>query len=226
MRTVRATIAVTAVLLLTAGCASLSGRQMGQWVDDRETTARVKTALGAAKLPPAGRVDVDTSGGTVYLTGLVDSEETKRRAEDIARSVSGVRQVVNGLAVRAAGPTPPREEGSVESGPRVPAATPPPPPSAPEPPSMIGPITRLERLDGQTGAPGDGPWAAYDREGRMVATVYAVPAPETSARGTTVLPTGDRPIRSISVLPHPALQGRQYLLVLWHVPPGEGAQLR
>lgn len=48
----------------------------------------------------ASDVDIAVSGGEVTLSGHVDSRTAKRRAEDIAESVSGVRHVQNNLRVR------------------------------------------------------------------------------------------------------------------------------
>jgi hypothetical protein len=47
----------------------------------------------------ASDVEVQVSGATVTLTGNVDSRGAKRRAEDIAESVGGVRDVQNNLRV-------------------------------------------------------------------------------------------------------------------------------
>jgi len=48
----------------------------------------------------ASDVDVTVSGCEVTLTGMVDSRMARRRAEDIAESVSGVTHVQNNLRVR------------------------------------------------------------------------------------------------------------------------------
>lgn len=47
-------------------------------------------------------MDVDTIDGTVYLKGSVATEAEKERAAQLARSVAGVRAVVNDLEVRTA----------------------------------------------------------------------------------------------------------------------------
>jgi hypothetical protein len=51
------------------------------------------------------RVDVDISNAVVYLSGVVDSPEQKQRAEQRAREVSGVRDVVNSLQVMGQAPS-------------------------------------------------------------------------------------------------------------------------
>ena len=48
----------------------------------------------------ATNIEVTVSGGEVTLAGSVDSREAKRRAEDCAEDVSGVRNVQNNLRVQ------------------------------------------------------------------------------------------------------------------------------
>lgn len=45
------------------------------------------------------RVDVDCDQGVVYLSGEVDTVEHKLRAEQIAGTVEGVKEVVNKIKV-------------------------------------------------------------------------------------------------------------------------------
>jgi len=47
----------------------------------------------------AGDIDVDVNSGEVILSGTVDSRGDKRRAEDIAEGISGVKNVENRLRV-------------------------------------------------------------------------------------------------------------------------------
>jgi osmotically-inducible protein OsmY len=47
----------------------------------------------------AGDIDVTVNDGEVTLTGTVDSKDTKRRAEDLAEDVTGVKNVSNNLKV-------------------------------------------------------------------------------------------------------------------------------
>lgn len=51
----------------------------------------------------ATSVNVNTYRGTVQLSGFVDNEEAKRRAENAARDVEGVRAVQNDLRIAPAG---------------------------------------------------------------------------------------------------------------------------
>jgi len=63
-------------------------------------TGKVKAALAADVGLKTLKIDVDSAGTTVTLNGVVDSEETKRRAESVARGVDGVATVKNNLTVK------------------------------------------------------------------------------------------------------------------------------
>jgi osmotically-inducible protein OsmY len=63
----------------------------------------------------ASDIEVGVDHGAVTLNGSVDSLWDKRRAEDIAKSVSGVRRVNNRLRASMASQTTPIED----RGPRV-----------------------------------------------------------------------------------------------------------
>jgi hyperosmotically inducible protein len=91
--------AIAMLTLLLGGCQAMTGKTAGQNVDDASITASVKSQLVADKASNFLRVDVDTNRGIVYLNGTVDSPEQKKRAEDLARRVNGVSNVVNNLQV-------------------------------------------------------------------------------------------------------------------------------
>lgn len=84
-----------------AGCASEPGqRATGQVLDDSVVTGKVKTAIARdASLSAAKDINVTTYRGVVQLSGFVESEQTSRRAEEIAKGVEGVRSVENALRV-------------------------------------------------------------------------------------------------------------------------------
>ena len=96
----RSMLALVVLVALTAGCTSMTGKTAGQNVDDASITASVKTKLAAEKPATLTKVDVDTNKGTVYLTGNVETPAIKERATELARQVSGVREVVNNLKLQ------------------------------------------------------------------------------------------------------------------------------
>lgn len=172
---------VLAILVGTAGCRSLTGRSVGQWVDDRTITARVKTRLAETSAANFTRIHVDTYEGTVYLTGGVETLEMKRRVEEIAGKVPNVALVVNNLHV-------------VRS---MPAAS---PPTEGVTPALraLARAERLDRLEVESGTPTWTRYAGYDSEGRRVATVFAVPTAELNNGGVRALPV-DLPVDRLSV---------------------------
>ena len=78
----------------------MTGQTAGQYVDDRTSTASVKSKLVADRASNLTRVDVDTTNQVVSLNGVVETPDQKRRAEDIAMQVNGVRSVNNNLQVQ------------------------------------------------------------------------------------------------------------------------------
>ena len=72
-----------------------------QKVSNAGLTGKVKSALAAdVGLKTLAGVNVDSDNGVVTLKGHVDSNDTKRRAEAVAKKVDGVSSVKNQLAIR------------------------------------------------------------------------------------------------------------------------------
>ncbi len=63
-------------------------------------TGKVKAALAADVGLKTWNIDVDSAGTTVTLNGAVDTEATRKRAEEVARRVEGVATVKNNLTVK------------------------------------------------------------------------------------------------------------------------------
>ena len=75
-------------------------REAGQLLAQGGLTAKVKTALLADETVPGARIDVDTLGNTVMLSGGLASQAEIDRAVSIARGVQGVERVENRLTLR------------------------------------------------------------------------------------------------------------------------------
>ncbi len=92
----------TALLLATllVGCQTLTGQTAGENVEDARITLAIKTALAKGQAVTLTRIGVKTVRGVVYLTGVVDSPELKRRATEIGQQFEGVRRVENDLEVQ------------------------------------------------------------------------------------------------------------------------------
>jgi osmotically-inducible protein OsmY len=64
---------------------------------DAALTTKVKTALGLSKRTASNKINVDSQGDVVTLSGQVPSTEVSQAAESVAREVPGVGNVQNHL---------------------------------------------------------------------------------------------------------------------------------
>ena len=95
------TLVITLVMVLAAaGCQKMTGQTAGQNVSDSSITAKVKGKMAADDMLSLTRMDVETENSVVYLTGVVESTDQKKRAEQVAKEVSGVKRVVNHLRIK------------------------------------------------------------------------------------------------------------------------------
>lgn len=75
--------------------ASLKG-----YAGDTAITSEIKAKLLADDIVPSRKVTVETSDGTVRLSGTVASRQQAERAVEIAKAVTGVKTVKNDLSVQ------------------------------------------------------------------------------------------------------------------------------
>lgn len=89
------------LILAIAGCAATPTREStGQYVDDSAITTKVKAALLRADDVHSLNISVETYKGVVQLSGFVDSEAEKARAEKIAGGIEGVKRVEDRMSVK------------------------------------------------------------------------------------------------------------------------------
>lgn len=107
MKILRQLLLVTLFSLGGLGFLSLSActstqhqESTGQYIDSAAITTKVKAELAADKTISSLPITVNTYKSVVQLSGFVRSHHQKARAEQIARSVSGVRSVQNSLIVK------------------------------------------------------------------------------------------------------------------------------
>jgi len=72
-----------------------------QYVDDASITANIKARHAEDKSVRVTAIGVETKNGVVQLSGFTPSNTEKVRAEEIARTVPGVKSVKNDIIVRA-----------------------------------------------------------------------------------------------------------------------------
>jgi osmotically-inducible protein OsmY len=101
-----------AVLIITlTGCDTTSSshkdeRSEGRTIDDKKITADVKKSLINEPAYKFDDVGVKTFAGVVQLTGFVNTDGQKMRAQDLAEHTDGVKQVVNGITLKPLMPMP------------------------------------------------------------------------------------------------------------------------
>jgi hyperosmotically inducible periplasmic protein len=109
----RSVVVPAMVVLICAGCRSMTGESVGQNIDDATITTSVKSKLADERASTLTRVNVTltrlsvtvtrvsvaTANGTVSLTGIVPTAADRERAEAIAWRVKGVHAVANNLQV-------------------------------------------------------------------------------------------------------------------------------
>jgi osmotically-inducible protein OsmY len=96
-----ALLAGTGGLIATTGCASnRDGRSSGQYMDDKSLIARVQHALNDNPEYKFDGVNVDAYLGKVQLSGFVNTDDQKSKADDIAKQVQGVQDVINNITVK------------------------------------------------------------------------------------------------------------------------------
>lgn len=78
---------------------TVGGKSAGEWIDDATITTRVKAKVAADPTLNPFNVQVTTEKGIVYLNGRVADLAAKNRAEEVARTVGGVKSVKNKLEV-------------------------------------------------------------------------------------------------------------------------------
>jgi hyperosmotically inducible periplasmic protein len=82
-------------IVTISGCATVD-----PWADTR-IEAEVKARLVAEHDANLTRLGVVSREATVYLSGTVESDEQKAKAETVAKTVPGVKRVVSTLEIRS-----------------------------------------------------------------------------------------------------------------------------
>ena len=101
MNWVRSTAAgLFLVVLVTAGCGTM--RPPHRQMDDAVLAQNIHEALWSDPELSNFEITVDVKAGAVTVTGVVRSEEQRRRAEEIIKGVPNVKSVRNLLGLQRA----------------------------------------------------------------------------------------------------------------------------
>jgi len=83
------------------GCAATPTKEStGGYVDDTVITTKVKSAIFADPELKVLQINVETFKGIVQLSGFVDSQQTAKKAAELASTITGVKEVKNNLIVK------------------------------------------------------------------------------------------------------------------------------
>jgi len=83
------------------GCAASQKKESpGQYFDDSVITTKVKAAVFNEPELKVLQINVETFKGEVQLSGFVDSQQSAKKAGEVAASVAGVKSVKNNLIVK------------------------------------------------------------------------------------------------------------------------------
>ncbi len=83
------------------GCAATQKHEStGEYIDDSAITTKVKAAILNEPSLKVLQISVETFKGEVQLSGFVDSEQSVKKAGEVAGGVAGVKSVKNNLVVK------------------------------------------------------------------------------------------------------------------------------
>jgi hyperosmotically inducible protein len=83
-----------------AFAASPEQESAGEFLDDSVITAKIKSLLAGDDYLKSFQISVETRKSIVQLSGFVNSQDAAKKADQIARSVRGVKSVKNSLIVK------------------------------------------------------------------------------------------------------------------------------
>jgi osmotically-inducible protein OsmY len=86
-------------LALFSGCATMTGRTAGEYIDDSNITSQVNGII--VKDPDAQylKIDVSSTDGNVVLAGFIHDKKAEERIVAKIRQIKGVKSVTSNLKV-------------------------------------------------------------------------------------------------------------------------------
>jgi len=94
-------VAALLMVVFFLGCASThTSESTGEYFDDTVITTKVKALLVKDTALKSFQISVETFKGIVQLSGFVDTEQLRNKADFVARTVKGVKSVKNNLIVK------------------------------------------------------------------------------------------------------------------------------
>lgn len=101
MQALKKAIFMIITISLFAGCAgNHTSESTGQYLDSVAVTTKVKAKLVENLGKQGFGIQVKTFKDEVQLSGFVNSESVKAKADKLAQSVPNVRRVINNITVK------------------------------------------------------------------------------------------------------------------------------
>lgn len=99
-RVLRSLVCIWLITVFLGCAASQKKESPGQYFDDSVITTKVKAAVFNEPELKVLQINVETFKGEVQLSGFVDSQQSVKKAGEVAASVAGVKSVKNNLIVK------------------------------------------------------------------------------------------------------------------------------
>jgi len=86
-------------LALISGCASMTGRTTGEYIDDSNITTEANAIIVQDPDAKYLKIDVSSTGGNVILAGFIHDKKAEERIVAKIRQIKGVKSVKSNLKV-------------------------------------------------------------------------------------------------------------------------------
>jgi osmotically-inducible protein OsmY len=86
-------------LALFSGCASLTGRTAGEYIDDSNITTEANSIIVQDPDAQYFKIDVSSTNGNVVLAGFIHDKRAEERIVAKIRQIKGVKSVKSDLKV-------------------------------------------------------------------------------------------------------------------------------
>jgi osmotically-inducible protein OsmY len=93
------TVLVVFGLALFSGCASLTGRTTGEYIDDSNITTEANAIIVQDPDAQYFKIDVSSTNGNVVLAGFIHDKRAEERIVAKIRQIKGVKSVKSNLKV-------------------------------------------------------------------------------------------------------------------------------
>ncbi len=87
------------LMVSSSGCATLSGRTVGESIDDATIVSKINVLIVKDESLKFFKIDVDSFKGNVTLSGGVKTKKDEEKIIKLARGVLGVRSVKSNLII-------------------------------------------------------------------------------------------------------------------------------